>query len=148
MFLHVWDKAGGFLHKIGGVLLVGSILIWLLQSFPRQGTPWLEQLGHFVAPVFSLMGFGWQEIVALLSGFIAKEVVAASLVVVYHTDKSDVAGLQAAMGENLAPASGLALGGYLDHDGACSVLVQLLVGFSRCSYAIGVVVQPLYLSRV
>ncbi|MBQ0756037.1 MAG: ferrous iron transport protein B [Amphritea sp.] len=109
MFLHVWDKAGDFLHKIGGVILVGSILIWLLQSFPRQGTPWLEQLGHFVAPVFSPMGFGWQETVALLSGFIAKEVIAASLVVVYHTDMSDMAGLQAAMGENLAPASGLAL---------------------------------------
>lgn len=55
------------------------------------------------------MGFGWQETVALLSGFIAKEVVAASLVVVYQTDMSDMAGLQAVMGESLAPASGLAL---------------------------------------
>lgn len=109
MLLHVWDKAGDFLRKIGGVILVGSILIWLLQSFPQQGTPWLEQLGHFVAPLFAPMGFGWQETVALLSGFIAKEVIAASLVVVYQTDMNDMAGLQAALGSALAPASGLAL---------------------------------------
>ena len=109
MLLHVWDKAGDFLRKIGGVILVGSILIWLLQSFPQQGAPWLEQLGHFVAPLFAPMGFGWQETVALLSGFIAKEVIAASLVVVYQTDMNDMAGLQAALGSALAPASGLAL---------------------------------------
>lgn len=109
MLLHVWDKAGDFLRKIGGVILVGSILIWLLKSFPQQGTPWLEQLGHFVAPLFAPMGFGWQETVALLSGFIAKEVIAASLVVVYQTDMNDMAGLQAALGSALAPASGLAL---------------------------------------
>ncbi|WP_432471137.1 ferrous iron transport protein B [Amphritea sp. HPY] len=109
LLLHVWDKAGDFLRKIGGVILVGSLLIWLLQTFPQQGTSWLEQLGHFVAPLFKPMGFGWQETVALLSGFIAKEVIAASLVVVYQTDMADVAGLQAAMGNALAPASGLAL---------------------------------------
>ncbi len=109
MLLHVWDKAGDFLSKIGGVILVGSILIWLLQSFPQQGTPWLEQLGHFVSPLFAPMGFGWQETVALLSGFIAKEVIAASLVVVYQTDMNDMVGLQAALGSALAPASGLAL---------------------------------------
>ncbi|MDO6563620.1 ferrous iron transport protein B [Amphritea sp. 1_MG-2023] len=109
MALHVWDKAADFLKKIGGVILVGSILIWLLQSFPLHGTPWLEQLGRFVAPLFAPMGFGWQETVALLSGFIAKEVIAASLVVVYQTDMNDMAGLQAALGSALAPASGLAL---------------------------------------
>jgi len=109
LLIHVWEKAGDFLRKIGGVILVGSLLIWLLQTFPQQGTPWLEQLGHFVAPIFQPMGFGWQETVALLSGFIAKEVIAASLVVVYQTDMADMAGLQAAIGSALAPASGLAL---------------------------------------
>lgn len=109
MLLHVWDKAADFLKKIGGVILVGSVLIWLLQSFPMQGMSWLEQLGRFIAPLFAPMGFGWQETVALLSGFIAKEVIAASLVVVYQTDMNDMAGLQAALGSALAPASGLAL---------------------------------------
>ena len=109
LILHVWDKAGDFLKKIGGVILVGSVLIWLLQSFPREGMPFLEQLGHWVAPLFSPMGFGWQETVALLSGFIAKEVIAASLVVVYQTNLGDMAALQDALESSLAPASGLAL---------------------------------------
>ena len=108
--LHVWDKAGDFLSKIGGVILVGSLLIWLLQTFPQGADQsFLEQLGHFLAPMFAPLGFGWQETVALLSGFIAKEVIVATLAVVYQMGEHDMAGLQAAMLAGMAPAAGLAL---------------------------------------
>ncbi|MGB0467576.1 MAG: ferrous iron transport protein B [Pontibacterium sp.] len=110
LFMHVWDKAGDFLSKIGGVILVGSLLIWLLQTFPQNADQsWLEQMGHFVSPLFAPMGLGWQETVALLSGFIAKEVIAATLVVVYQAGDMGTAGLQAALLAGLSPASGLAL---------------------------------------
>lgn len=108
--LHVWDKAGDFVAKIGGVILVGSLLIWLLQTFPLGAEQsLLEQLGHLLAPLFAPLGFGWQETVALLSGFIAKEVIAATLAVVYQAGEQDLAGLQAALLAGLAPAAGLAL---------------------------------------
>lgn len=108
--LHVWDKAGDFLSKIGGVILVGSLLIWLLQTFPQHSDQsLLEQLGHLLAPLFAPLGLGWQETVALLSGFIAKEVIAATLAVVYQAGEQDMAGLQAALLAGLAPAAGLAL---------------------------------------
>lgn len=108
--LHVWDKAGDFVAKIGGVILVGSLLIWLLQTFPLGAEQsLLEQLGHLLAPLFAPLGFGWQEMVALLSGFIAKEVIAATLAVVYQAGEQDLAGLQAALLAGLAPAAGLAL---------------------------------------
>lgn len=108
--LHVWDKAGDFLSKIGGVILVGSLLIWLLQTFPQNADQsFLEQLGHLLAPLFAPLGLGWQETVALLSGFIAKEVIAATLAVVYQAGEQDMAGLQAALLAGLAPAAGLAL---------------------------------------
>lgn len=110
LVLHVWDKAGDFLSKIGGVILVGSLLIWLLQTFPQGAdASYLEQLGHWMAPLFAPLGFGWQETVALLSGFIAKEVIAATLAVVYQAGEQDMAGLQAALLAGLAPAAGLAL---------------------------------------
>lgn len=108
--LHVWDKAGDFLSKIGGVILVGSLLIWLLQTFPQNADQsFLEQLGHLLAPLFAPLGLGWQETVALLSGFIAKEVIAATLAVVYQAGEQDMAGLQAALLAGLAPAAGMAL---------------------------------------
>lgn len=110
LLLHVWDKAGDFLSKIGGVILVGSLLIWLLQTFPQNADQsYLEQLGHLLAPLFAPLGLGWQETVALLSGFIAKEVIAATLAVVYQMGEHDMAGLQAALLAGLAPAAGLAL---------------------------------------
>ncbi len=33
---HMWEKAMGFLRKVAGVILVGSIVIWVLQAFPRD----------------------------------------------------------------------------------------------------------------
>ncbi|MEO5337288.1 MAG: ferrous iron transport protein B [Magnetospirillum sp. WYHS-4] len=33
---HMWDSAQGFIAKVTGVILVGSIVIWFLQEFPRD----------------------------------------------------------------------------------------------------------------
>ncbi len=110
LLLHVWDKVKDFLSKVGGVILVGSMAVWALQAFPQGAQmSWLEQLGQLVAPVFEPLGFGWEETVALLSGFLAKEVIASTLAMVYHTNLDDTQGLQIAIAAGLAPAAGLAL---------------------------------------
>ncbi len=109
LLLHLWDRSRDFLMKAGSVILIGSMLIWLLQSFPRDGISWIEQLGHLLAPLFSVLGFGWQETVALLSGFIAKEVIVATLAVVYQTSADDPQALQHAIGAALPAAAGLAM---------------------------------------
>jgi ferrous iron transport protein B len=108
--LHVWDKVKDFLHKVGGVILVGSLAVWVLQTFPMQAEmSFLEQLGRWMAPIFAPLGFQWQETVALLSGFLAKEVIAATLAMVYQVNAEDIGGLQLAIQAGLAPAAGLAL---------------------------------------
>lgn len=36
ILIHMWEKARQYLHKMGGVILVASILIWFLGYFPRH----------------------------------------------------------------------------------------------------------------
>ncbi len=108
LLLHLWDRSRDFMTKAGTVILVGSILIWLLQTFPRDGEPLLQQLGHALAPLFAPLGFSWHETVALLSGFLAKEVIVASLAVVYQASSDNTAQLQQAIAQSLPASAGLA----------------------------------------
>ena len=34
--IHMWEKAKQYLHKMGGIILVASIIIWFLGYFPRH----------------------------------------------------------------------------------------------------------------
>ena len=36
IMIHMWEKAKQYLHKMGGVILVASIIIWFLGYFPRH----------------------------------------------------------------------------------------------------------------
>jgi ferrous iron transport protein B len=36
IIFHMWEKAMGFLRKVGGIIVVGSIVIWFLQAFPSE----------------------------------------------------------------------------------------------------------------
>lgn len=36
ILLHMWEKAKQYLHKMGGIILVASIIIWFLGYFPRE----------------------------------------------------------------------------------------------------------------
>ncbi len=88
---HVWQKVKGFLVKAGTLILAMSIVLWLLQSFDfslhmvdNAANSMLGTLGALIAPVFAPLGFGfWQAAVALLTGFIAKEMVVSSLSMFY-----------------------------------------------------------------
>ena len=89
---HTWAKGREYLKKMGGIILVASIVVWALGYFPRadhlplreqQAQSYLGRLGRCVEPVFRPLGFSWQLDVGLLSGVGAKEIVASSLGVLY-----------------------------------------------------------------
>ena len=81
-----------FLRRVGGVILVLTLALWVLASFPlpppgATGVP-VEysiagMLGHALVNVFSPIGFNWQISVALVPGLAAREVVVSSLATVY-----------------------------------------------------------------
>jgi ferrous iron transport protein B len=89
--LHVWAKAKQYLHKMGGIILVASILIWFLGYFPRpvetvsptQEDSYIGRMGKAIEPVMAPLGFDWKMSVALLTGMAAKEVVVSTLGVLY-----------------------------------------------------------------
>ena len=146
LLIHMWDRSKMFLKKMGGIILVGSVVIWVLSSFPRQidfdvdydekiaaierayavddlETPAVEtipfeaapaeemeeriaslmrarekeraeksyigRIGKFIEPVFTPIGIDWRGSVALLTGFVAKEIVVSTMGVLYAVDAED-----------------------------------------------------------
>lgn len=106
---HMWDKGEQYLRKMGGVILVASIIVWALNYFPlhdeQASTPsfeaeqidegridtsrdsYLEMAGKAVNPVMEPAGFHWRATVAVLAGIPAKEIVVSSLGVLYTGDE-------------------------------------------------------------
>lgn len=108
---HMWGKGEQYLKKMGGVILVASIIVWALNYFPLhneqssaitpQGTDvvanedtddsainpatdsYLEMMGKAVNPVMEPLGFHWRATVATLAGIPAKEIVVSTLGVLY-----------------------------------------------------------------
>lgn len=79
---HAWNRSKMFLEKMGKFILLGVLLIWALSSFPWGGgvqNSFISMIGRVMTPVFAPLGFGWRSIVALLFGFVAKELVVGTL---------------------------------------------------------------------
>ena len=114
---HVWQKVKGFLVKAGTLILAMSVVLWLLQSFDFSlhmvddaGESMLGTLGALIAPIFAPLGFGfWQAAVALLTGFIAKEMVVSSLSMFYGFSLTATSGAVAAAMTGFTPLSAFSM---------------------------------------
>ena len=89
IFRHTWEKGKQYLKKMGGIILVASIIVWALGYFGTMGVaPSLEDsfiglLGKAVEPIFAVQGFDWRLDVSLIAGVGAKEIVASTIGVLY-----------------------------------------------------------------
>jgi ferrous iron transport protein B len=95
--ISLWQRAEIFLRRVGGIILVMTIGLWALSSFPfppegASGSPieysFAGMLGQALAHVFSPIGFNWQISIALVPGMAAREVVVSSLATVYALSSS------------------------------------------------------------
>ena len=87
--LHLlWDKAKDFLQRAFTVIFAAAVVVWFLQSFDfglhylngDSQDSILAAIAGFLAPVFKPLGFGdWRISTALVTGFMAKESVVATL---------------------------------------------------------------------
>ncbi|WP_321430734.1 ferrous iron transport protein B [uncultured Methanolobus sp.] len=95
-FIHMWDNGFMYIKKAGTIILVGVVVIWALASFPwgvQYGSEdsYVGSLGHAVEPILKPLGFDWKISVALIFGLVAKEIVVASMGVLYGSgDNSDM----------------------------------------------------------
>ncbi|MBT3750772.1 MAG: ferrous iron transport protein B [Bacteroidetes bacterium] len=96
IFKHMWFKGQIYLKKMGGLILIASIIIWALGYFPRVEGNKTEQLensyigkiGKTVEPVIKPLGFDWKMGIALITGTVAKEVVVSTLGELYQDDEA------------------------------------------------------------
>ena len=95
--LSLWQRAEIFLKRVGGIILVMTLALWFLSSFPlppdgATGSPIqysvAGMLGQALAYVFAPIGFNWQISIALVPGMAAREVVVSSLATVYALSSS------------------------------------------------------------
>jgi ferrous iron transport protein B len=162
--IHMWERGSIFIKKMGGVILIGSIIVWALSSFPQsvdysrdyagqkrliqeeyataiqradkeeatvlaeerarkitevetlrkrefQEKSLLGRLGKVIAPVLHPLGFDWKAGVALLTGFVAKEIVVSTFGVLYQVggeEGEENEGLRAAIQNAMTPLIGYA----------------------------------------
>ena len=101
-------------RKMGGIILVASIIIWFLSYYPRtnvapetitntteesmlqQKNSYIGQIGQFIEPVVEPLGFNWKVSIALISGTAAKELVVSTIGVLYSENDAE---------ENMGPLS-------------------------------------------
>ena len=96
IFRHTWEKGAQYLRKMGGVIMVASIIIWVLGYFPRpsesmdlaqqQENSYIGRIGKAIEPAIEPLGFDWKLGIGILSGVGAKELVVSSLGVLYADD--------------------------------------------------------------
>ncbi len=97
---HMWSKCAQYLRKMGGLILVASIVVWFLSYYPRPEadaqspqpdyeSSYMGDIGRFCQPVFEPMGLNWKASVAILSGVPAKEIVVSTMNILYSAPDSD-----------------------------------------------------------
>ncbi len=164
LLIHMWDRSKIFLKKMGGYILVGSVVIWMLIAFPHNTSysknydleieqmrtsfqieieaarkpdkallaqkldvavsellsekkaekaekSYMGRIGKVIAPIFSPIGIDWRGSVALLTGFVAKEIVVSTMGILYATDeREDSEALKnALLSSGMTPVAALAM---------------------------------------
>ena len=107
--LYVWNNTKGFVKKAGTLILVASAVIWVLSNVPggEVDRSILAYLGRLLEPAGRMMGLGdWRLITALITSFVAKENVIATIGILYGGAGGSALAAQVATA--LVPAARLA----------------------------------------
>ena len=114
---HTWEKGAQYLKKMGGIIMIASIIIWFLGYYPQhdayetvaeqQENSYIGQIGKAVEPVIEPLGFDWKLGIGLIYGVGAKELVVSTLGVLY-TNEEDVENVNLSNRIPITPLAALA----------------------------------------
>ena len=121
--IHMWEKGSIYLKKAGTIILAGVVFVWLLSAIPAPGVDaafaseeilgtedsLIGVLGHIIEPLVAPLGFDWKVAVALVFGFIAKEIVIGSMGVLYGTGEDEDALAEILTAGAMTPLTALGL---------------------------------------
>ena len=132
VLIHMWENTREFVRKAGTMILLASVVMWLLLNLPwgvsDQRDSYFGKVSGALSPLFAPLGFGnWETGGALVTGFMAKEIVVSTMSQIYLSDMpvEDVA--PTTLGEDL-----LGIGrGFVDAViGSGRILVSIIPGVS------------------
>jgi len=161
LLIHMWDRSKMFLKKMGGIILIGSVVVWALSAFPRNTDysfdyngeiekikasyetriksgnfdnkilkknkdadvleiaraqraeqvekSFMGRIGKTISPLFSPIGIDWRGGVALLTGFVAKEIVVSTMAVLHAAEEESDALKNALLSSGMTPLSALSM---------------------------------------
>ena len=91
MVLRGWHEVKHFLYRASKFITIGVILVWFLTNMPfgvesGSAASWSGMIGEFMQPILAPAGINPELTVALIFGFVAKEIVIGALAVIYGLD--------------------------------------------------------------
>ena len=113
----LWQRAKIFVRRVGSIILISSVLLWFLASYPAAPEggeksaieySFAGQMGRAMSVVFEPIGFNWQLSVALIPAMAAREVVVSALGTVYSLSSDDEAETEEALSEQISGSWSLA----------------------------------------
>ena len=97
--MKMWENGYLFIKKAGTVIVLGVTIVWFLSTYTYSPdapygivmsgdmeNSFAAHIGRWLQPVFSPMGWDWKAVVALLFGFIAKEIVVGTFGTLYGVE--------------------------------------------------------------
>ena len=111
----VFNRGKIFLFDAGKIIMIISIILWFLVSFPKNdlgevniSESYAGMIGHTIEPVIQPLGFDWKIGIALITSFAAREVVVSTLSTIYNIDDDgeNMINLKEAMRNDTDPETG------------------------------------------
>jgi ferrous iron transport protein B len=86
--LRAWQEIRHFLSRVTRFIVLGVVMVWVLTNFPSGAAPgssstWAGTIGQWLDPILSPVGIDPNLTIALVFGFVAKEIVIGALAVIY-----------------------------------------------------------------
>lgn len=109
LLIHMWENTREFVQKAGTVILAISMVLWFLLNLPwgvaEQRDSYYGRFSAALAPALAPAGFGnWEAAGALVTGFIAKEMVVSTLAQIYTGEPAESADTLPTVGEEIGAA--------------------------------------------
>lgn len=101
IFMCLYQRAKAFLKKAGTMILMISVVLWALSSFPKPPADVQEpainysiagRIGHAIEPLVKPVGFDWRIATGLIPGFAAREVMVGALGTVFAVEDAEESG--------------------------------------------------------
>ncbi len=95
VLIHMWENTREFVRKAGTVILASSVVMWILLNLPwgvtDQKNSYFGKVSGSISPIFAPLGFdNWETGGALVTGFMAKEIVVSTMSQIYLGGQNEI----------------------------------------------------------